>query len=627
VFNFDSINERDVLSRTLNEIHKCVLPKQDKYRVFKTAEEIAESSGQFTDEAVIELKDPRRNSTRVLKASHELIRDYGYSSELSPAEQRTIINAIQLTITHNPLLVRENNHKQQRYKQLTLKPELIAKHKAEAMHFNKCAEIFFYRNIGELNNLVSDDIKAFLTHRWNSLKDIDDDEKYQMITMLLRDQEGEVDVELESVANENFKKDIYRISEEKFPLIERFSADDLKFYCSLRKTQKNENYEEDPVHDISLSFNLLTKLFVDTDEFTVKFVNRQKFSGKMLSSFHNPLPLKTVAIPQALEEIVRTSIHMDLDWCSMNRLANLSEVEQQNEAEASMESKIPLNNENEYKAILVKDMMKKIHSSYKKKVGSNEVTRTWKISKGPLSLTLLIHQTDAYYTSSQVPANISIKLEYQTKFGAEQMTRDELLREWCAQRFSPDSTTLRYRIDAKTLIVLSISVVSIQEIEDELINIHKTNPNLLLANLLNIFGCIQRLPESEYLIQAKVESDCKKLFIYKASENGKPFEDETWEISTAFSRKWIPIDVSTPTFIHVNHQFQPGCFPLGNRKRQLSYISKPQPKKNKKPLVDPKIEAKKAAVKNKNLKKAGKRKKMPDKMLKTLRKKPIKNNV
>lgn len=39
--------------------------------------------------------------------------------------------------------------------------------------------------------------------------------------------------------------------------------------------------------------------------------------------------------------------------------------------------------------------------------------------------------------------NVSSKLEYQTQFGAEQMSGSELIDEWCAQTFQPDSVTDR----------------------------------------------------------------------------------------------------------------------------------------------------------------------------------------
>ena len=598
VLDFDTIKERDVLSRTLNEIHKCVLPKEDDYRIFKTPEEIATGKFQFEDGAAIIIEDPRKNPTRILKNSYDLIKDYGYSTELDASEHKTIFDAIDLKIMHNPLLITESNNKQKRFKKLTLTPVLIAKHKIEVTHFNKCAEIFFYRNVGDMNNLVSDDMKKFLMKRWNETEK-SKEQNFQVITMLLRDQAGEVDVTLINSEEKNHKKEIFTICDENFPNLGKFSAEDLIFYSSLRKTAQIEQ-DEDFDYDIEMSLEILAKLFVDTEEFSVSFSNQSKNSGKIFSSFERPLPLKSVSISEALEEIVKTAFHINFHWCNMNKIA-----------------KPQKKSSSEFKAELMNSVMQNHYSAYINEAGSNEMKKNWKFAKNSQSFKVFIQYSDVLYSPTQVPANISIKLEYQTKFGAERMTRDELLKEWCQLKFLPDSITLRYRIDAETLKVLSISTINIGKVEHELLNFYSTNPNLLLANLVNIFGCIQRLPEGVYLIQAKLESDCKKLFIHKASDIGKVINGEPWEVSSAFTRKWNLIDESTPSFIHINHNFSPGCFPFNNRRGLVSYIKKPQNKKiNKKIVVDPKVEAKKAAVIKKKMKNVAKRKK---KML-TLRK-------
>lgn len=587
------------MSRTLNEVHKCVLPKEDEFRVFKTAEEIAVGKIQSGYGAAVEIEDPRRNPTKFLKNSHEYIKDYGYSTELNASEQRTIMNSIQLTITHNPSLLSTNHNKQKRFKQLTLTPELIAKHHTELTHFNKCAEIFFYRNVGEINNLVSGNMKKFLVDRWKKVED-EHAENYHVITMLLRDQEGEIELELVKSEEEKFDKEIYKLSEENFLSIDKIAAEDLNFYCKLKDVEKE--FKNDPDYDIQTPFDTLAKLFVDTEEFSVKFLNESNSRGKVFSSFSSALPLKNVPITESLHEIARTSVFMELDWANMSKVTKPQDSENQSSSE--------------FKAELMNNVMQNIYKAYKHEAGNNRVNNIWKFAKDLQNFNVSVEYSDVFYSSTQVPANISIKLEYQTKFGAERMTRDELLKEWSRMKFYPTSLTFRYRIDAKTFKILSISTVNIQDVENELVNLHNTQPNLLLLQLVNVFGCIKRLPENNYLIQAKLEKGCKKLFIYKASDEGKSFKDEPFEVSSAFTRKWISIDESTPTFIHVKHNFAPGCFPAVNR-GLTSYTKKPQKNNNKKkPAVEPKLNIKKATVIKKNLRKTEKRKK---KMLMNLR--------
>jgi len=228
---------------------------------------------------------------------------------------------------------------------------------------------------------------------------------------------------------------------------------------------------------------------------------------------------------------------------------------------------------------------------YRKEAGRNDVDRVWKLSKGSQNFKVFLNQSDAEFIRNDdggiVPANTSIKLEYQTKFGAERMTQGELLQEWCAQRFNPGSVTLRYRIDAVALKIISISQVSLEEIEEELAERHNTRPSVMLGSLFNLISCVQRLPEDCYLIQTKYENSCKKLLIYKASEGGKRFTDEPWEITASFTRRWIPIDESTATFLHINHEFVPGCFLVGKKKSQYSYVTKPQATKKRLKVTKP----------------------------------------
>ena len=231
-----------------------------------------------------------------------------------------------------------------------------------------------------------------------------------------------------------------------------------------------------------------------------------------------------------------------------------------------------------YRLDNVDEFLRKMYVKFFKKAGQNKTQRVWNVTHGVQSFKVFVYQ-QSYFVKSEgnalVPANISIKLEYQTKFGAERMTRDELLKEWTKQKFNPQSATIRFRIDAVTLTILSISYISTEEIEKDLNEFYDINPEGLsiFGNLAIVFGCFKRLPLGRYNIQTKIDDSCSKLLVYKSSKNKTSLNDETWQISDLSCPKWMPICVYTPTFLHQNHQFAPCCFPHVEGKRQLSYTN------------------------------------------------------
>lgn len=558
-----------MLARSLNEIHKCVLPKEKEFRVLKTPEEVKASALVRDAAELVERKDPRSNRTRLLQPSHKLIKDYGYSSELTPQEHQQILNSINLRIIHNPSLVKQ---KLRHLPTDQISAETREKHRIEITHFNKCAEIFFHRNISEHNSLVPDNMKPFLIDRWRRLRSDDDERRFQVITRLLRDQVSDgADVEFVQTSRDNFTHGLYLISSTRFPSLHRFTVDELKFYDDMKSTRRNESASVDECDcDAMLSLELLVKLLIDSEEFSARFNNRETSDGRLISQFEDAVPLKPVSIEQALQEIVQTSMRASIDWSNLEDFVKPSTVD-----------------EPEYKVERFDLKMRKIFARFLATAGPNEVDSTWILKNKLQSVKLRVTQPNVYFSKtdeSLVPTNISIKLEYQTKFGAERMTREELLKEWCMQRFNVGSKTFRYRVDAATLRVLSITQISFEDIERELSDRYKFDPAVSLGNLVNLLSCTKRLPPGDYSLMTKIEETCKNLYIFKSSDSGKLLQEGPWEISTQFSKMWIAIDESTPSFLHMNHNFSPSCFPFqayGCRKRKLSYFVKKKPPKKK----------------------------------------------
>ena len=300
MFDFGTIDKHNILARTINEIHKSVLPEDAKHGPFRTSEEIKISLRQFNDEKFIELKDPRSIKTRSFKPSSELIMDYGYSSKLTTTEQKLLLNALNLRIVHNPNLLKHEINQYQRNRQQFVSSTFDEKHKNEAVYFNKCTEIFYHRNSESIS--LSDEMKSYLISRWSSLVS-NENEEFKMITSILRDQicEDGTSLELQNSHQSNFNPEAYLVSKEYFPFLGRFSCDDLKFFHNVKST---DTFEETLDCDIVISLDLLAKFVAREEQFAVIVENHSNNSiGSMCTTFKDPLPLKQTSASKALEEI------------------------------------------------------------------------------------------------------------------------------------------------------------------------------------------------------------------------------------------------------------------------------------------------------------------------------------
>lgn len=536
----------------VNEIHKCSLPDNVTCQVFKTPEAIETSCSQSEYESFSELKDPRTNKT--LKPSEDLISDYGYSSLLTITEHKLILNSLQLNIIHNPILLIDAPQRTNNRQQITA--ELRQKQRNEIEHYNKCAEIFFTQNMQ--SNLLSDEMRSFLISKWSEIGNSDKHRKYQIITTIFRDQACDIKTqeELQDTLKDDFNHEAYLISKENFPVLDRISCEDLRFHSN----RKHNRTLAEPLSDcnVTISLDLLSKLLSKDFHFSVNVDNHINQTGEMLTTFEDPRPYKEIGDSTALEEIVTDLLHLSINYYNMNAF-----LKQSTEKLGS------------YRLALIDDMMKRNYTKFQEAVGLNDIQRKWIVTSGGQSFNVCINHLNVYFIkqedNSVTPANASVKIEFQTKFGAERMTRDELIREWAKNKFTPNAITVRFRVDAITLTIISISCMTIQEIEKELKEIYKTDPNDLLANITTVLACYKRLPLGHYKIQAKVDKSSSQLCIYKSSLEGSDLEEEPLMISD--SRHWISIDEATPTFLHRNHQHSPSCFPNIQKKRQMSYLN------------------------------------------------------
>lgn len=544
------------------EIHTSVIAKPNEYHLFKSPQELAantlrSSRNRSGNEKIDKLIDPRNISVglKLLQPSNVLIKDLQYSSELKNYEQIVILNALEDRSTHNPKLLKATFFQKNKGKATILK-QLEERWACESNHFNKCAEIHFHRHVTEHNNLLNEDIKSLLIDKWNKFGRDLCCYNYQVITMIPRSNKQSTSVEIDFVKklSSDIQSEFYTISENFFPNLQKYSIDNLRFYLQEKSKNDKTSLPSDETCDIHISLNSLAKLCTDGNELNALFKNE----GKSTIFLHDEtVPLKVVNTCEALEEALKLILISSVENRNADKLIRATDAK----------------DHREFKPATINNFMERTYLNYKKRASDNIQHAIWNVNKGSQKLTICL-KNEIFFTQENEKVIISIKIEYQTKFGAEQMTKEELMNEWIKLKFNGDCLLVRYRIDAKTLEIISHMKLNIEQIETELKESYSFDPCDMLNVMLNIFNCIRNLPESVYLIQAKNENELNKLLIYKESGIGKKlFTDDSIEISQNFTRKWIPIDRKIITFIHLNELFSPCTFPV--REIKTSYVLNP----------------------------------------------------
>lgn len=552
VFNFETINDNDPLSRNLNEVHTCVIPRQCEHRILKTPEELA--ANRFETDFfghIVELKDPRKLTYSQLKSSKELIKKHNYSSQLQNNEQLKILATLEKNSIHNPKLVENSVGLISPLEEL---PEDIKeKLQKEIDHFLRCAEIYYHRHITQFNSLLSDSLKQLLLEKWKRQEAQLPHTSHQAITRILRNTNSNTQCTLKLISNENpkFRPEHYRINEDFFVDLKTIPTDSIKLFLQCRNTEIKINQPA----DIHISLDTLTKIFVDGTEFNTIFSSENDCSRFTLT---DAVPLKKVNQPEALEEAIKVMLQFNIEWDNANKFADQANVSS---------TRI------DFKVHTIAETMSKMFKSYKKKAGANNEISLWRLESASQNLSIGICQTDCCFLDANTKAIFSIKFEYQTSFGAEQMSREELLKEWIQLKFTVNCKVLRFRIDAASLVILSVTKLTVDEIQKELKELYNYDPHDGFGTLFNIFNCVKNLPNGIYILQAQRNDDCNSLLIYREDlEHGKTIiSDDDFEVIETFTRKWIPIDKKVVTFLHLNEQIAPCCFPHSSLQR-VSYI-------------------------------------------------------
>ncbi|XP_070504512.1 uncharacterized protein Ice2 [Chironomus tepperi] len=571
VFNFETINDNDSLTRNLNEIHTCVIPEQSEYRIFKTPEEIAANCCEVNSSEFVELKDPRVNKCSKLESSRVMIKEYSYPSELKKNEQIMILRNLISDTIHNPKYLQTSIPLERSI--IPLSKELEENWKKEASKFSRCAEIYYHRHITQFNNLVCDKFKEILFDKWKRIEAQFPYLKYKAITMIVRNSctmpVSNINFEHIDNTSDKFQHELYKIPDELFPNLQDVSVESIKLFTHFKDLFYVDNTYNTRA-DIQISLDVLTKLFVDGTEFNTNFINE---SGITKFILNETVPLKTITQSDALEEAIKLIMHFNIEWHNASKNVAINDSK-----------KI------DFKPNTINETMSKIFKSYKKHAGANNEISLWKLEKNAQTLLISISNNSSYYINDETRAILSIKFEYQTNFGAEQMSKEELLNEWIQIKFSLNTIIMRYRINVKSMEILSAIKLNIEDIEKELREIYNYDPGDSMDILFNVFNCIHNLPQSRYIIQGiRNDKECNKLVVYKeVEENGKIVtNDEEFKIIESFTRKWVPIS-KTVTFLHLNEELAPCCFSYKSS-RKISYPASKNKNVTKKKAIEHKL--------------------------------------
>lgn len=203
----------------------------------------------------------------------------------------------------------------------------------------------------------------------------------------------------------------------------------------------------------------------------------------------------------------------------------------------------------------------------------NSRLQLWKLQEGDDQYRFLVRsRMDCYESLRKVKfyINISIKLEYQAEFGAEQMTKNELIHEWARQYLRPNSKTLRLRINAATHAIVSHHYLELKDIEEELKRSYNIDPANLITNLWQTLKLLLNFPPGEHILQHDLKNK-ETVNVLSINTSTNPtcssisladlYSNVEYDRPAVECYEWIPIDKSVITQMHRENTLLPCTFP------------------------------------------------------------------
>uniref|UniRef100_A0A182JWF4 Little elongation complex subunit 2 C-terminal domain-containing protein n=1 Tax=Anopheles christyi TaxID=43041 RepID=A0A182JWF4_9DIPT len=266
-----------------------------------------------------------------------------------------------------------------------------------------------------------------------------------------------------------------------------------------------------------------------------------------------------------------------------------------------------------FKPLLFDEFMEKMvqKTLVQEKPRENRFYQPWKMKDQEEEHQMMVcYRQDCYesFRKMRVFINISIKIEYQPEFGAEQMTLAELLQEWARQLLRPNSKTMRLRINSTTSTIISHHYLELRDIEEELNRLYSVKPYNLITNVWKMLKLMQNFPAGNYLLKRDGKSTQGPSVYARPGEMTRPTgQNSTSGVSVKWEDllskveydcppleqyDWIPIDKFVITQLHRINTLFPCSFPhwtsirwLNTRQSQVKVkaVEKKQPtKKGKK---------------------------------------------
>ncbi|XP_058461647.1 uncharacterized protein LOC131436763 [Malaya genurostris] len=262
----------------------------------------------------------------------------------------------------------------------------------------------------------------------------------------------------------------------------------------------------------------------------------------------------------------------------------------------------------EYKPFRFEEYLQMINTQteFRNKHERYSCLRLWTLKDNDEQYRFLIRsRMDCYESLRKMKffINISIKLEYQAEFGAEQMTKSELIREWARQFMRPNSKTLRLRINPVTHSILSHHYLELKDIEDELKRTHDIDPANLITNLWQTLKILLSFPPGEHLMQHDIKNPHTVLILSKdpkASASitsvhlNEVYASVDYERCALEEYEWVPIDRTIITKLHREHTLLPCTFPHWNKVQHIVSREVFKPKKKPQPAPICKTKGKKS---------------------------------
>ncbi|XP_049547186.1 uncharacterized protein LOC125958104 [Anopheles darlingi] len=393
-------------------------------------------------------------------------------------------------------------------------------------------------------------------------------------------------------------------------IMERFRDE----WCALRDAKRQSNaraavetmLEHQPEISVVLSASsvalLLNEKRNSEEEWTIPF-RLTMVAGRKVLTVDSKLPPVKLSTPARNAKAHRLLVKSFTTFLQTDHYGTpaVSEGEQKDTPPNAPTNQQP---EQQYRAVRCDEYMKKVEESVRqaldKRQHENRFYQLWKLTdeqSDEEQAVLIDFRQDFYQTlrKTRLFMNLSVKLEHQPEFGAEQMTKAELLHEWARQLLRPNSKTLRIRLDPVTHRMISSHYLELRDIEEELLRLYGVKPRHLITSMWGTLRRLQLFPVGSYLLH-RDERTVQGWSVYtevgrergqQLNPNAVVYDLRTrlhaieYDLPPLEQYDWIPIDKCFITQVHREGSILPCSFPHWTPVRQLNTREKLKP--NKKP--------------------------------------------